>query len=476
MLKSLLCLLLFAIVSIGAAFSQSRTVGLGDQSIKDMSREFYIAEVLDSRIVKTSIGTVQLGMLNRKAPAQFPQPLEQELLGFISKHLPQQPNQVPVILRVNKFWISEETKASTETGSADILVDFLLQEGDSYRKLYTAAAVASERGMDVTKKHEANIARVIADCLSQFSNRSITELLAQAETLTPDQAHATFDKVILVPEFPILQAQAYSEGIYKTLDEFRTNNPTAAPGFEVRGRSSFQNAMVGGGDIMPYQTTAEGKQKPVKDAWGFSDGHTLYIRYQNAYYPLALRQNTFIFMGPPEMNTNVAATGAVVTAAVLGGPIGGAIAGGIRAATAKPAEYTLDLMTGHLTIDGKIVGANPAGAKLLIYREAKPELPQTITITVNGETRAIGPNEMLEYALPNVREGAAIRFPGDDASCVKFMPEPGNTYYLACSLSKKSANGQPVVELVDKAAGEYALRGIKFSREKEEKRKSKKSR
>jgi hypothetical protein len=462
-------LFLFILFTVPAAFSQGYTLQMAKQKLPGIERTFYIEQVIDNRLVKTSVGEVQTGMLNNKAAANFAQPLDLELSAFITASLPQQENQVPIILRVNKLWVSEHTTYSSETGTAEVVVDFLYKSDSVYHKLFAATAMASQQGLDVTKKHEENIARVLADCLKQFASRPFDAMLAQSQELTPDQVRKGYDNSAYVSEFPILKDGFYNEGVYLTLDEFRTNSPGITSSYTIKQRSSFDKVMVGGGDQVPVLISADGKSKPIKNAWGFSQNGELYINYGGAFYSLVYLDGKFSFLGPPANDM----TAAVVTGAVLGGAIGGAVVGGIVGANARPGTYTLDLETGRISVDGKSIGTNTADAKLILFRESKAEQAQPVQVNVNGEMISLEMNQLVEYALRTTDGGTSVCLEASDDSCLSFMPIPGETYYIACSLNQKAANGQAELKLTDKAKGEFAVKGIKFSQAKESKKKKK---
>lgn len=458
---------LFFLFTATAAYSQSYTLQMARQKLPAMERSFYIEQVIDSRLVKASVGEVQTGMLNSKAAANFAQPLDQELSAFFTASLPKQVAQVPVILRVNKLWVSEHTTYSSETGTAEAVVDFYYKSDSGYHKLYSAIAIASQQGLDVTKKHEENIARVLADCLKQFASRPFDTMLAQSEKLTWDQIRKSYDNSAYVREFPILKDGVYKEGIYQTMDEFRTNRPGITSSFTIKQRSTFDKVMVGGGDQVPLLMSADGKNKPIKNAWGFSQNGELYINYGGAYYSLVYLDGKFSFIGPPANDM----TAAVVTGAVLGGAIGGAVVGGIVGANAKPGIYTLDLETGRISVDGNSIGTNTTNAKLILYRESKSEQAQPVQVNVNGEMISLGMNQMMEYALRTTDGGTSVCLEAVDDSCLNFMPIPGETYYIACTLNQSAVNGQAELNQTDKAKGEFAVKGIKFSQAKESKKK-----
>lgn len=461
--------LLFLVTFIGhSAFAQStftkhHTLDLSKQTLPDLPKSFYIDKVFDSRLVKQSVGEVQLGILNSKASAVFNTPLEQELQQFISFHHPKQENQKPVILRINKLWISENTTLNSETGSTELLVDFIYQQDSIFYKVYSASNITTYQGLDVTKKHEQKIAQALMECMSKFAVQDFEKLLASAEVLAPEQVNATYSKETVVQNYPILQATNFTKGIYQTLDEFRNNAPSFTTGYELKEQVR--------GRLMPVATTEDGKKKNIKAAWGFTDGNNLFINYGGVYYPLSFADNQFTFIGPPIPGQG---TGAIVAGGVVGGMIGGAIAGGIVAATAKPAEYSLDLVTGAILQGGKPVGMNTDDAMLILYRGTKGEKEQAVRILLNGQEHVILPNAFLEMKLSTTDGGTSICPGTAKDKCLNFMPIPGKTYYISSSLAAKSVTDLPELKVEDEATGAYDLRGIKFTQEKANKKASKK--
>ncbi|TXK50768.1 hypothetical protein FVR03_04570 [Pontibacter qinzhouensis] len=379
----------------------------------------------------------------------------------MTNHYPKQGNQEPVILRINKLWVSEHTTINTETGTAELLVDFLYRSGQSYYKLYTATAIVSQNGLDVTRKHEQNIANAIHSCLKEFSTKSWSKLHAGSILLTEEEAKGPYDTIVAASAYPI-STKTPVPGIYLTMNEFRNNAPSITSGYEIRHRSTFSNIMVGGGEWIPVIVTAEGKAKLLPTAWGFTHQNKTYYKFAGVYYQLMFDGSSFSFSGPPIND----ASGLIVTSAVMGGLVGAAIAGGVAAATSKPAMYQLDLVAGTVTYNGKPVGVNTANAKLIVYRQAKGEQKTPVIVRLNGEEKLFHPNEFIELDLSTNSAGTTISLPDDEENGFSFMPAPNKTYYFTCILNEKAPTEKTVLKEVDKAKGEFDVKGIVFSQKK----------
>ena len=470
MSKTFTAILFFLLSAAAAAFAQTHTLDLSRQDLQVRLRSFYISRVIDARIVDSSVGVVQKSIVNSKAAAVFPKPLAEEFYTFFSLHLPRQDGQLPLMLRVNKLWVSEHTTSSAESGTAEVRLDFIYEQDSLYYLLYSAVSLKTRYGMVVTHKHEENIAGALAACLQEFANRDFSSMLAQAERLTLAQVNRKYDNAATTHQYPILTAASYTPGVYLTLDEFRNNSPGIISGYEIKERSGLDKFMTGGGSYVPVMATTEGKDKPMKEAWGFSDGEHLFMNVNGSFVPLALVNGNFLFMGPPASNGVSTAT---VVGSVAGGIVGGVVAGGIAAAATKPSVYTLNLETGNVEIDGVPVGMSSEPPQLILYREQKNQAPQAVTVTVNDVSYTLETNQLLELALDTQTAGTTICIDGANDACHSFMPAPGVVYYIACTLDKKREDAKPALKQVDKALGEYAVKGIKFAQLKAEKRKNK---
>lgn len=461
-------LLLLLILCTTGAFAQTYTLDISKAKIPALLDGYYIEEVIDGRVVKNSIGVVQRSILNNKVPAVFAAPLEKELLNFITSQQPAQSGKIPIILRVNKLWISEFTTTNSESGTAELRVDFIYKQDSVYKKLYSTIVFHTQKGLEVTGKHDDNIAQVIGKCFQQFNANDFDVMLSQAENLSLQQLSASYVDKTTAKVYPILQVKStYKKGIYITLEEFRNNEPSITSNFEIKHRSGFDQVMVGGGDAIPVLVSDDGKLTKIKNAWGFTDGVNLYMRTGEGYYPLVLIDGEFKFMGPPANNNGSAA---IAAGAVTGGVVGGLIAGGIVAATTNPAEYTLDLETGVIKIGNTPVGMDPRPAKLILYRELKQEQPHDVEVVLNGQIFPLSTNQMYEVDLDTNGAGTTICLNNDESSCNKFMPVPGRTYYYACTFKNIT---KAELKKVDEKLGVYAVKGIKFANQKAEKNKRK---
>lgn len=76
----------------------------------------------------------------------------------------------------------------------------------------------------------------------------------------------------------IFNTSAYKKGIYRSFKEFQLNNPSEQGNIVVKSRSSAAQIYLLASRNELHIVDSTGKEKKVKDYWGFSDGKAVYIR------------------------------------------------------------------------------------------------------------------------------------------------------------------------------------------------------
>jgi len=142
-------------------------ISLLQEKINLTDRKFYIDSVIDNRLDKNTIGKVQKGLFNLKHPAQLKGGLANSLQAYFDNSLPQEQDQIPIIIQVNKFQISELTRVADEFGFADITLEFY--RGNDF--LFSNKQHIEVTSMDVTRLHEENIREALKESIAEF-NRS----------------------------------------------------------------------------------------------------------------------------------------------------------------------------------------------------------------------------------------------------------------------------------------------------------------
>ncbi|MFV8325033.1 hypothetical protein [Flavobacterium sp. ZS1P14] len=151
-------LILFFVAFTAVVFSQNKTeyhtISLKDKNDKTSGFNFYVENVYDGRQFKENIGTVQKGGFNRKVLANFEKALTEEFFDYLAVICPKQENKPKISIRINDLYVSELTRAMSETGYATVVIDIIESKGGTDYVVGTYTASAESNGMDVTNKHD----------------------------------------------------------------------------------------------------------------------------------------------------------------------------------------------------------------------------------------------------------------------------------------------------------------------------------
>lgn len=172
-------------------FAQNEMIELKNEHVDLHLKNFYIEKVIDGRTNKENIGFVQKGAFNRKINADLKGGVEAAVYNYLSESVVQDTHSTPVVMRVVYLNISEHTGIASETGKAEIKVEFYKKESNELGKLYETEAFVEKPGMDVTKGHEKRIREVLVACLKSFNN-------SEWEKATP-----AFEEAKAVAESPV---------------------------------------------------------------------------------------------------------------------------------------------------------------------------------------------------------------------------------------------------------------------------------
>ena len=262
-------LVLFFVVVSSVVFSQNKTefhkISLKDKKDKKdktIGFNFYVANVYDGRQFKENIGTVQKGGFNRKVLANFEKPLVEEFLNYLAIICPKEENKSKISIRINDLYVSELTRAMSETGYATLAIDVIeSKDGVDYIVgSYTASIESS--GMDVTGKHDERLKRVLHDCLINYMKASDVDKTALVFDANQNIKSKTITYV------PI-------KGIYLTYVDVLNGNPIDDTNFEITNKK--ENFY-----LLNKATNSE-----ELNYYGFSDGQDFYInvsKYASARY------------------------------------------------------------------------------------------------------------------------------------------------------------------------------------------------
>jgi hypothetical protein len=249
-------LALFFVVVSTVAFSQNKTefhkVSLKDKKDNAVGFNSYVENVHDGRQFKENIGTVQKGGFNRKVLANFEKPLAEEFLDYLAFICPRQENKSKISIRINDLYVSELTRAMSETGYATLAIDVIeSKEGVDYIVgSYTASTESN--GMDVTGKHDERLKKVLQDCLTNYVKTSD----ADKSALVYDANQSIKRKTII--DVPL-------KGIYLTYIDVLNGKPIDDANFEITNKKE------------KFYLLNNATNSEELNYYGFSDGENFYI-------------------------------------------------------------------------------------------------------------------------------------------------------------------------------------------------------
>jgi len=447
----------FLLLLAGPAAAQQFAISLPPQTASTplAAGSFQVAQVVDARADRTTLGFAQQGLDNHRVPANFPQGLEKEVLGFVSR-LSGVSGGRPVVLRIHTLKITEETRASSERATAEVTADFLVQQGEQYYPLLAAAAGVETKGLDVTGQHAGNLAKVLSSCLAQLAALPATAQPA-AGTAPLTWAQVQHGDGYQPYRFPIQKTMEPKRGFYRTFEEFQQDSPSRnTDPFEVVQTPRTNKKWAGLPAIEAYylRLSATDQRTPVRGVWGFSDGHDTYIFQRGSYFQLTPTGTGYSFTGAALPDPNDVTTGAI-----LGGLAGAAIVS--ATSNTGPMDYEMSVVTGNLqprrAPDG--FGAAADTAAVYLYRRADASPAEPLQVLVDGKAAGtLGPNQYLALTWLDRRRDMSICLLDAGKTCYTLLPIFGTATYLM--YGQKKAADQPALQTMPAKEGAFHLRHL----------------
>ena len=249
-----------------SSFSQNRSeihkISLKDERDTALDFNFYVENVYDGRQFKENIGTVQKGGFNRKVLADFEQSLVEDLSDYLTIICPKDDTKSSISIRVNDLYISELTRAMSETGYATIAIDIIENQNGVNYVVGSYNASAESNGMDVTRRHDERIKKGLIECLTKYRNATDSEKIA----VTFIANEVTKNKTIL---------EAPAKGLYFTYVDVLNNKPLDDSAFKITNKRER------------FYLFNESTKLSESNYYGFSDGLNFYVnvaKYANSPY------------------------------------------------------------------------------------------------------------------------------------------------------------------------------------------------
>jgi hypothetical protein len=301
---------------------------LSPQGIQVDNRNFYIHEVVDTRLDQSRIGFIPKGGKYNFKIAMFPTGLSGYLNKYLRQSLPPSPLMHAVLLRIDRFGIlSERIKKNVARLHAHFT--FYAVSDSGYQEVFSKQYHADSQEFLGESKHEDLIRFALTESISEMAISGWEQKLHSI----PFNSYVDITERTIPP---ILVVEKPKVGVYRSFEEFRNNTPYFT-NFHWKGSSKWNRE--------PYYLDENGKVKNVPgedELWGFSDGEKLYLIEEKNYVELHRSSRDVHYRG-----TNRTKKG---KNALKWGVGGGVIAGGIAmGATNHSGLYIIDMETGvHL--------------------------------------------------------------------------------------------------------------------------------
>jgi hypothetical protein len=452
---------LFVACSILLAISFARNVGasdfviaLKDESFKIQSFPFRVVAVWDVSTAKPYVGFVQTGMANRRTPAVLEGGTEKAIGALLDRSLPQIKDAREIVVKINQLVVYEATYASREVATVEANIAFLAKNGDGYVELFESAATYESSGLEVTKKHRANIAKAIGMCCDNFMMR-YNKGLNRPQNLSADSARMNLSGF---GDYPVLQETLAPKGVFRTFIDFRDNTPDMdskfdfVPDIKTDKRHQADHAKV---------QWLHG-EPPDDSVWGIlHDGH-VWMRLGKRFHKLISNKNELVLYAPAPKQSS-----GVIIGAFFGGLTGVGIAlliehsfsNGDGVYKGEIVPYKLDLGTGMVIPQGGS-SRRRVEARTIFYASSFNR--ENIVLSIDGKVNCdLDPDSFYRFRSgPDLPECEICIAKDASKKCIKLKPELLTTSVYLVRVKK----GEPDFDVLD---GEHRSSVLRKIREKE---------
>jgi len=443
--------ILILISSIPNVNSQVTYLSLDKQRLHLYSNNFFVDSVLDARNQNECIGFVLRGLDSRQTAAYFERPFCEELQDLCSRSLAKEDNSIPIIIRINKFLLSEYKLSDAAFNIVEINISFITCCDGKYYEIFQGFASTDNAGLSNSGSSVHNIAEAIAYCFNDFiehykkgnlENRPIDENQLATNSLE-------------LQRFNIEQVQDTIRGIFNTFSDFLD--------YQVDTTKSFNMEYIPGKGDLPAMADARWTQdnNKIENIWGISDGKLFYIRLNDHYYPL-YQHNGYFRAKALKEGPSFEDLSPVIAAGIFGGIIGAAFGVMIiPSATMEKAhtmECQLDLNSG-LVLPINFLVYKEMNSRMLLCLSRYLKADATMEVYVDGEYMCkLMRNSYYFLTIPPDKKQVELCLKSNqDEFCETISPLPYESRVYLC---KVKAGHVPVKEEVKSEMRKIILQKI----------------
>jgi len=317
-------LLLIAITQIIIGHNlNAQTVDISNEKFS-IDLNYYIEDVIVAQKEKEILGFT----IMPRTELKFNKPIDEELKDFFVNNYPSGVNKSPLILKINKIYIS----GNNEYSITDLNVSFLIKDGSDYVELLNSGTKNIHTWISFlmignSNKYGYNLINAFKGCFTDFKKR------LENQTLKPRSIKEGNLQKFVNPYFAILNNPQPLKGVFYGLSDFIDNNIDTTVAFSIDQKAVSDTHSV----KIKFANDIE------KNIWGVCDGEKYYLFFKKNFYPIQIQQNTVsAFIDSYDLNSD----GGFLSE--FGGLIGYAIDRAFDAATSKIVKTEIDLLTGKL--------------------------------------------------------------------------------------------------------------------------------
>jgi hypothetical protein len=308
-------------------------------------------EVIDERVDTARIGirarTVMFSH-NHDRQLVFGRPAATEIAGYLNAHFSRQGAPFTALLVLRTLWLSDGNY------TADDVLRNPDKKSQKFQIRLKAEIYAGKDGLYLpvfrydtlaTRKGRNNGFSEFSDLEMEYDLSNLFNDLADSASLVAGHKAGNNREVSRdqIREFnrsrfsiPMDSETVYAPGVYASFEEFRNNTPSIQD-FEIKTE---------GRDILLYIKGATGSSYYSHDAWGYSDGKSLYIMKGGILWP-AWKEGRAIYFYGLAYKIELAQGGGTYSPGSAGSP-GGVSPSYSNTNGEVKCIYTVDMDTGEL--------------------------------------------------------------------------------------------------------------------------------
>jgi len=288
-------------------------------------------EYQDVRLDPSSLGIVQLGLLNSKAHVGLKEPFEDQLQNVINSYIDSSAEDGKLLFVVRRFIFREVTKATSETGYFYIRGSLFANENETYRMISDLDTIIQFKAMDVTQRLLRTGSKIIVEFIGQHlqAKPSGLDSLSHYAALHIDSIRKL--------SVPVYNVNIFKDGVYRDYDEFKAQSPGITDFRPVTKSDQIKK-------ILGKNAAGEENRIDKKDIYAVVTNGKPFIATRFGFYPLEKKDDDFYYTGKIKAYN----PGAALMGGILFGLAGAMIAG----SGSEVAHLKLDYVNGMFVYAG----------------------------------------------------------------------------------------------------------------------------